>query len=149
MIAMKRGRRTTRRGFTLIELMVAIVIIVIGLMGMGSVMASSSRLQGLAMSRTEMTVAAESKVEELRVYGLLPNSSPLRVNIAVGGSLVAPVAGYSDSTRSLSGRVYRRRWQVQNAVAGTRQLTVRVVPTGPLRDVVSRMDFVSLLGIAP
>lgn len=145
----KRPTRTARRGFTVIELMVAVMIMSVGLLGMGSVMGSSSRLQTLALSRTEMTTAAESKVEELRVFGMTPADSPLRVAIAVGGSLVAPVAGYSDSTQALSGRWYYRRWQIQNGVAGTRQLTVRVVPRGALRDVVKQLEFSSLLGVTP
>lgn len=146
---MMQTPRTSRRGFTVIELMVAVMVISVGLLGMGSVMGSSSRLQMLALSRTEMTTAAENKVEELRVYGLTKASSPLRVAIAVGGGLVAPVAGYSDSTQSLSGRWYYRRWQIQPGVAGTRQLTVRVVPAGAMRDVVRRLDFPSLLAVAP
>lgn len=144
-----RGRVRGRDGFTVIELIVAVMIISVGLLGMGSVMGSSTRLQTLAMSRTEMTTAAENKVEELRVYGKTPTSSPLRAAIAVGGSVVAPVVGYSDSTQALSGRWYRRRWQVQNGVAGTRLLTLRVVPSGPLRDVVKQLDVNTLLAVLP
>jgi hypothetical protein len=59
------------------------------------------------------------------------------------------MAGYSDSTEALSGRWYYRRWQIQNGVAGTRQLTVRVVPRGALRDLVKQLDFSSLLGVTP
>ena len=146
---MAQSAAASRGGFTLIELMVAVMIISVGLLGMGSVMGSSTRLQTLAMSRAEMTTAAENKVEELRVYGLTSTTSPVRAAIAIGGSLAAPVAGYSDSTQSLSGRWYDRRWQIQAGVAGTRQLTVRVVPRGPLRDVVKRLDFPSLLAVAP
>jgi prepilin-type N-terminal cleavage/methylation domain-containing protein len=141
--------RSARRGFTVIELMVAIMIISVGLLGMSSVMGSSSRLQTLAISRGEMATAAESKVEELRVFGGTATDSPLRVAIAVGGSIVAPVAGYSDSTEAVSGRWFYRRWQIQNGVAGTRQVTVRVVPKGPLRDLVKRLDFSSLLSVTP
>ena len=71
------------------------------------------------------------------------------VAIAVGGSLVAPVAGYSDSTQAVSGRWFYRRWQIQTGVAGTRQVTIRVVPKGPLRDLVKRLDFSSLLSVTP
>lgn len=145
----RRTARTSRRGFTVIELMVAVMIISVGLLGMGSVMGSSTRLQTLALSRAEMTTAAENKVEELRVFGMTRSDSPLRVAIAVGGSLTAPVAGYSDSTQALSGRWYVRRWQIQTGVAGTRQLTVRVVPRGALRDVANSLDFSSLLGVTP
>lgn len=141
--------RSARGGFTVIELMVAVMIISVGLLGMGSVMGSSSRLQTLAVSRGEMATAAESKIEELRVFGATATDSPLRVAIGVGGSIVAPVAGYSDSTQAVSGRWFYRRWQIQNGVAGTRQVTIRVVPKGALRDVVKQLDFSSLLSITP
>lgn len=146
---MNANSKRSRAGFTVIELMVAVMIISVGLLGMGSVMGSSSRLQTLALSRADMTTVAENKVEELRVYGMTASDSPLRVAIAVGGSVVAPVAGYSDSAQSLSGRWYYRRWQIQNGVAGTRQLTVRVVPRGALRDVIKTLDFTTLLGVTP
>jgi hypothetical protein len=83
----------------------------------------------------------------LRVYGATPSTSALRVKVAVGGSLTVPLAGYSDSTQSLSGRWYKRRWEIQAGVAGTRQATIRVVPSGAQRSVVSSMDFASLLAL--
>lgn len=138
-----------RAGFTLIELMVAIMIIGVGVLGMGSVMASSAQLQSIAISRAEMTTAAENKVEELRVFGSTASTSPLRAAIAVGGSVAGSVAGYSDSTQSLSGRWYHRRWQIANGVAGTRQLTMRVVPAGLLRSVVRQLDISTLLAVNP
>jgi prepilin-type N-terminal cleavage/methylation domain-containing protein len=142
-------RSVRRRGFTLIELMIAIMVISVGLLGMGSVMASSSVLQSLSISRTEMTTAAENKMEELRVFGFTPASSPLRAAIALGGDLAMSVAGYSDSTESLSGRWYYRRWQIQNGVAGTRLVTIRVVPSGAQRAVVKSLDFASLVAVTP
>lgn len=141
--------RRVREGFTVIELMVAVMILSVGLLGMGSVMGSSTRLQTLALSRTEMTTAAENKVEELRVFGKTPTTSPLRAAIAVGGSLTAPVLGYSDSTQALSGRWYYRRWEIQPGVAGTLQLRVRVTPSGAIRDVVKRLEVNTLLAVLP
>jgi type IV pilus assembly protein PilV len=141
------GRGTSRRGFTLVELMIAIMVISVGLLGMGSVMGSSTQLQSISISRTEMTTAAENKMEELRVYAATPSTSALRVKVAVGGSLAVPVAGYSDSTQSLSGRWYTRRWEIQAGVAGTRQTTIRVVPSGAQRSVVKSMNFASLLAL--
>jgi prepilin-type N-terminal cleavage/methylation domain-containing protein len=145
--ARRNGR--LRRGFTLIELMIAVMVISVGLLGMGSVMASSTVLQSLSISRAEMTTAAENKMEELRVFGFTPSGSPLRAAIALGGDVGAPVGGYSDSTQSLSGRWYYRRWQIQAGLAGTRQATIRVVPSGALRAVVKSMDFTSFLAVTP
>jgi type IV pilus assembly protein PilV len=145
--SIRNAQRPSRQGFTLVELMIAIMVISVGLLGMGSVMGSSSQLQSLAISRTEMTTAAENKMEELRVYGATPSTSPFRLQVAPGGSLTVPIVGYSDSTQGSSGRWYKRRWLVQAGVAGTRQATIRVVPSGAQRAVVKSMDFASLLAL--
>jgi prepilin-type N-terminal cleavage/methylation domain-containing protein len=145
--SVRNAQGASRRGFTLVELMIAIMVISVGLLGMGSVMGSSSQLQSLSISRTEMTTAVENKMEELRTYAATPSTSPLRVQVAPGGSLTLPIVGYSDSTQSSSGRWYRRRWLIQTGVAGTRQVTIRAVPSGAQRAVVKSLDFASLLAV--
>jgi prepilin-type N-terminal cleavage/methylation domain-containing protein len=140
-------RIASRNGFTLVELMIAIMVMSVGLLGMGSVMGSSAQLQSLSTTRTEMTMAVENKMEELRMFAATPSTSPLRLRVAPGGNLVAPIAGYSDSTQSLTGRWYKRRWLIQNGVAGTRQVTIRAVPSGSQRHAVRSLDFASLLAL--
>ncbi len=125
----ERGSPTgKRKGFTLIELMMALFLLSVALLGMAGLVASSTRLQRLAVTRTEMTTVAEGKLEELRSYGMTTSGDSLRARLAVGGSLVTPAANYADSAQSLDGRWYYRRWQITTGVAGTRRATVNIVP---------------------
>lgn len=56
-------QRTSEQGFTLVELMVALMILVVGILGVGQIFAVSSR--SAAMSRTETTaVSLAREIEE-------------------------------------------------------------------------------------
>ncbi len=134
-----------RQGFGLIELMIAIMMLTVGMLGMASLMASSMKRQRLSNSRTEMTSIAEAKLEELRSYTMTPSADPLRARLAVGGSLTTPIANYSDSSLALNGRWYMRRWQVSTGVAATRRVDVRVLPRTPVAFDVRSLDFSTLM----
>lgn len=134
-----------RAGFTLIELMMAIVMLAFGLLGMAGLMVSSTQVQHLSTSRSQMTTVAESKLEELRSYGMTAATDPLRVRLNVGGSLTTPVAGYADSAQAPGGRWYYRRWQVANDIAGMRRVNVRVVPRADTRHTPRQLQFTSLV----
>jgi prepilin-type N-terminal cleavage/methylation domain-containing protein len=124
-----RGR--PRRGFTLVELMVAIVLITVGLLGSAALMATSQRYQRGAASREEMATLAEAKLDELRSYQAAPliTGAALRAKLAPGGSLTSSVTNYADSLAvSGTGKRYRRRWLIVASVTGTRQLFMRVQP---------------------
>lgn len=136
-----------RDGFTLIELMMAIVMLSFGLLGMAGLMVSSTQLQQLSTSRSQMTSVAESKMEELRSYGMTAPTDPLRTRLNVGGSLAAPVAGYADSAQAASGRWYYRRWQVTDDIAGMRRVDLRVVPQYDTRTTPRQVQFTTLVAL--
>jgi prepilin-type N-terminal cleavage/methylation domain-containing protein len=117
-----------RRGFTLIELMVAIVLITVGLIGSAALMATSLRYQRGAASREEMLSLGEAKLDELRSYQNATVASGLRSRLAIGGSLTSSVSGYSDNVSGPTGKPYVRRWQITNGTIRTRQVQVRVEP---------------------
>jgi prepilin-type N-terminal cleavage/methylation domain-containing protein len=142
-----RSHVRARDGFTLPELVVSILILTVGLLALASVMGASMGRQRLASSRAEMTIVAEAKLEELRGYGTTPVGNALRNRLNVGGSLTVANANYSDSTVTLGGRWYRRRWTVANDVAGTRRVTVRVVPAVRRDYDLTQLDFTSLVGL--
>ena len=144
---MRSARLRPRKGFSLPELIVSILILTIGLLALASIMGASMGRQRLASSRAEMTVVAEAKLEELRGYGTTPAGNALRNRLNVGGSLTAATANYSDSSVTLGGRWYYRRWTIANDVAGTRRATVRVVPAVQRDFDLRQLDFTSLIGL--
>ena len=139
---------SNRDGFTLVELMMAVVMLSFGLLGMAGLMVSSTQVQQLSTSRSQMTSVAESKLEELRSYGMTAATDPLRARLNVGGSLVAPVANYADSAQAPgSGRWFYRRWQVSNDIAGMRRVNLRIVPRYDDRYTPRQVQFTTLVAL--
>lgn|SRR5690606_26111634 len=103
---MQRGERTahdSRRGeggFTMIELLVALTISVIGLAGMLSVHKGLARGNHSAVQSGEAVRAAESTLEELR-------QRPLAAIVAAYGEL--PIDVELPDAIGKNGQVYRRR----------------------------------------
>ncbi len=135
--------RTDERGFTLIELMMATFIIVVGVLGLASTMANVSMYQARGASRMEMVAVGESKLEELRAYAMIMSADTAQ--LTVGGSITSSVANHSDTITGPSGRVYIRRWRMDPGPAGTRQATLRVIPEVDNVHTVSRVKFTTLL----
>jgi len=54
-------------GFSLLELLVALVVFVIGVLGVASLLVSGIHMQTLSRDATQASAFAEAKVEELRV----------------------------------------------------------------------------------
>lgn len=127
------------RGFTLIELMLSIVILVVGLLGLASAMASMTRYQDLAGGRAEMTLLADAKLEDLR--GKAAANPPDSTQLAIGGSLTAPTALHVDTVTGRGGRRYLRLWTVADGPGGTRDLTLRVQPIVDDRRTPARLQF--------
>lgn len=123
----RRGLRA-RHGFSLPELVVAMVILTIGMLFMVGIIGNGIRWQDAAASRAEMTTLAEGKIEELRAYGMARSTDPLRARVALGGSLASDVAGYGDTVDGPAGRRFGRRWEVTTDIAGARRVVVRVIP---------------------
>jgi prepilin-type N-terminal cleavage/methylation domain-containing protein len=136
-----------RAGFTLVELMMAIVMLSVGLLGMAGLMVSSTQVQQLSTSRSQMTLIAESKLEELRSYGQTAATDPLRVRLNAGGSVAGPIAGYADSAQAPGGRWYYRRWQIVDDIAGMRRVNLRVVPRYDDKYVPRQAQFTTLVAL--
>jgi prepilin-type N-terminal cleavage/methylation domain-containing protein len=118
----------SERGFTLVELMIAIVVIVIGVLGVAATTVSMTRTQDLTAARVDMAALADNKFEELRGFaGAKAQVAASMTQLAVGGSLTVPTAGYNDAVVE-RGRSYTRLWVVAAGVAGTRDVTIRITP---------------------
>lgn len=121
------GRDTTSTcGFSLVEMIVAILILSVGVVGMSSLMATVSRSEIRAKGRIEATKVLESKIEELRAVAASGTSDTIQV--AVGGSLTIPQADHVDTISSGAGRSFVRLWVVEAGPGQTRKVTVRVEP---------------------
>lgn len=59
------GRAGYRPGFTIIEVLVAVVVVALGFMAAASMVISSTRSTGFSKSRTAALYLAESKLEQL------------------------------------------------------------------------------------
>lgn len=138
---------SNRSGFTLVELMMAIVMLSFGLLGLAGLMVSSTQVQQLSTTRSQMTLVAESKLEELRAYGMTAATDPLRARLNVGGSMAAPMANYADSAQAPGGRWYYRRWQVVNDIAGMRRVNLRIVPKYDDKYVARQIQFTTLVAL--
>jgi prepilin-type N-terminal cleavage/methylation domain-containing protein len=132
-----------RAGFTLIELMVAILILVVGVLGLASVMASVTARQTLSTAVTEVTTLAESKLEELRGYAVLKSADTSEVTM--GGSLTTSVTNHADTAVSPVGRQFVLRWLVEPGPADARKVTLRVAATQDGPHTPRAMDFETLL----
>jgi hypothetical protein len=109
-------------GFSLVETMVASLVLVVGLVGMAQLLAVATVMHSDARQATTATLLAQSKIDVL-----------MRLNFAAaavlpGGNLNANVANHFDNPQ----QGITRRWLVvaNTPVAGTRLLTVRVENLG-------------------
>jgi Tfp pilus assembly protein PilV len=134
---------STERGFTLAELTVAVLLLVVGVLGLASLMATATVRQTRSTVLIEMTSFAESKVEELRAHAIYKSVDTMQVE--TGGSLTTSEAYHADTVTSPVGRSYIRRWLIEAGVGGTRQATLRVAPLGTSRHTLPAMDFRTLL----
>jgi prepilin-type N-terminal cleavage/methylation domain-containing protein len=136
-------RHQSEDGFTLIELMIAIVVIVTGVLGMASVSVSMTRLQDMSAARTDMATLADNKFEQLRGFAGARARTADTLELWPGGSLTVATPGYNDVVTE-RGRTYTRRWVVTFGVGATRNVTIRITPQAGSRAPTSK-DFQTLI----
>ena len=140
----KPPRAQSEVGFTLIELMIAIVVIVIGVLAMSSVTATTIRQQDVSAARTDMAALADNKFEDLRGFAGAVVRTADTMQLVPGGNLAANVANYNDAVTE-RGRTYTRRWIVTAGVGGTRDVTIRIIPPAMGPRTPQSKDFFSLI----
>lgn len=110
------------RGFTLIEVLIAMVILTVALVSMAELMAIMLRMQMMGRNETAAVRMIQSKIDEIVNVNFTTSTTA-----NVGGSLLGDVTNYFDTPAN----GFRRRWMIE-AIAGetkVRKLTVRVIPT--------------------
>ncbi len=91
---LRKSRR--ERGFTLIETLVAIMILTIGLFSVAALMSQTVNTTAHSRYQTNAAMLASEKLEDLNRF---PNDD---ANLTPGGSLAADTAGYFDNVQTSS-----------------------------------------------
>jgi type II secretory pathway pseudopilin PulG len=138
-------------GFTLVEALTAMVILIFGLMAVTNLLIVAASSNSVASQSTAATLSASQRLEVLK--------STSFQNLAAGGSLtadttgppanpcaVAPLTDYDCDDVIPGVGLIHTRWQI-SAIAGTARLlyiTVRSEGTGALSGARSRAQFTTL-----
>jgi type II secretory pathway pseudopilin PulG len=135
------GERSSEAGFTLVEALIAMVILMVGLAAVSNLMIVSATSNTAANLSTASTAAATSQMEVLK-------GQPFNT-LTPGGNLASPVANYNATggTPSVAGRGVGRvtvRWQIvqpPNPLTNVRFIQVRSQMLGRLGAGWSKADF--------
>ena len=84
-IVVDRARPTDRQGFTLVELIVAIIILSVGVLGLASTAAVVTRQIGGGAQQTRAAALAQTRFEELRSIPCADYSLPFTGTSESGG----------------------------------------------------------------
>ena len=92
------SRNKTQKGFTLIEVLVAVVILSIGLLGLAGMQLWAVKNTGNAFYRTQATLAANEMVERIRanpkgVYSGVASCGSAGKSCSTGGCVPSELAG--------------------------------------------------------
>ena len=121
------NNKSTERGFSLIECLIAMVITTIGLLAVAGLMAVGIRLQTESRDATAANALAKAKLEQLENY------APTAAQRAAGGSITANVANYNDEPDPK----FLRRWLIETSAtnaavpAGTQRISISIVSNRP------------------
>lgn len=107
---MKPGLRRRQRGFTLLEAMIALLVVAFGMLGLASMQTQLSRSSEVAMQRSEATRLAQQQIETMRAFTTTTGTSA-----ASWATLVASSA--TPQTRSVGQHAYAVSWSVGGATA--------------------------------
>ncbi len=101
------------KGFSLIEILIALVILSIALLGLAGLMVQTTKNNSFGGRMTEAATFAQDKLEEFR---------------AIGWVKIPPNTGGIDHPNGATGIVYARNWQVApNPINGNlKEITVTI-----------------------
>ena len=130
------------RGFSLIELIIAIVVVAIAAVAIGSAFAYMSRSQVLGTDLQRASQIAQECAEHIVGRGRKPNTyaqvTPVSANSTICDSLPAPGGGFTrtvnirdQATAGVTGTVCTAGWNCKHvqvtAARGTAQVTVNLM----------------------
>lgn len=112
----------SERGSSLIEVVFAALILVVGLLSVAQLLAVTIRAEAMARNGAEATRVAQGKLDALMKASFDTNPQ-VQITPVGTDSLAANVANYFDTPTART----IRRWRVDAGPASTRVLTVRVL----------------------
>ena len=143
----KTEKRSLRdeRGFSLIEVMVAIVILTVGLLSLAQMMVLSTNANTLSGRMTSCAALAKEQLERLKAAPFYTTPPTVRNPMFnPGGDVNNTVAGYSqfydaDGLPSAAGNaLFETRWQVTDVATPLPlqmiQIQMRCLPAAGMRD---------------
>lgn len=133
--------RGNDRGFSLVEVLVSMTIMMVGLVAVAQLLAVSVHTHTLGRRTSEASLLATAKLEEL---AKLNHATAAAVQITMGGPdpLANNVADHFDVTAA----GYIRRWSVAaGPAAATRLVTVRVIPPANRQPWLKPVDVTTIL----
>lgn len=110
------------RGFSLAEVLISMVIMMVGLVAVAQLLAVSVQTHLLGRRTSEASLLATTKLEDLSKLNHT-TAAAIQISPNPPDTLAANVANYFDQVDG-----YTRRWQVTAGPADTRRVTVRVLP---------------------
>lgn len=118
----------TQRGFTILEVMISMVVLLISLVSIAELFAVAMRADAYSFSNGAAAVVAQDKIEELCNLDFNDTTGPgaqIQITPAGTDSLNNDVANYNDTKDT-----FIRRWSVaQGSTPDTRLVTLRIIPT--------------------
>jgi type II secretory pathway pseudopilin PulG len=131
------GERSSEAGFTLVEALIAMVILMVGLAAVSNLMIVSATSNTAANLSTASTAAATSQMEVLKSQSFQ--------TLTPGGNFASPVASYNTAAVPVTGvGKVDVRWQIvqpPNPLTNVRFIQIRSQMGGRLGSGWSRADF--------
>jgi prepilin-type N-terminal cleavage/methylation domain-containing protein len=124
---------TSQSGFTLVEALVAIVVLAVGLIAVANLMVVAGTSNSVGNTATAAATMASRELERLTA---IPYDA-----LVAGGDLDANDPGYFDETNVPGVGVIRTRWLIVSPENQSRFITVRSEGLGPLTRARSRAEF--------
>jgi type IV pilus assembly protein PilV len=115
---------TDARGFTLVEVLVALVVLSIGLLGMAKMVMVSSHSNDSAYLRSQATALAYQAMDSMRANLLAATANGYITTIGVMPAPAGNCAAYCDNTTLALSDVYGWKQHLKNALpSGTGSIT--------------------------